>query len=717
MRIILQFYDNDELKIIDDIEKVPRLLYNRDAAIPYNYYGHEFEEFKDPLYVDKLKKRISQIESLFPLFDIYSRNTYLVDRDNIYYFVINKHYRRIDRKLYKTLVRNIEKYSKEQYFYFQDILENLKKGIQFIRNYDFDELKKTYIKIIKSLNIPENKLKEEFYVLTSCIRHSFLPYILTSNPYYTKSELENLGKNMKLEIEDVDDICTKVRKNDVKSWLIMEHQNYIDNNENKYLIEYYSFYGAYYINEYLRGISHECSQLYVNKNLELQIKNLNNLIIKAPKLDRKYIIYRFLKDDNHLKDLKEGETYTSNSFMSCTRNPFYEAKDHVFGYILLKIEVPEGIRGVCLFMETYSLFKQEQEIIIAPNSRFTVTKIERGEGKTLYYHTNKKYKEMIEKIYELKYEGTDEFKININYPMSSKSKLVDFTKLNLSIDEFTKIYLNELYYLSTKFNQSIYKFKCCWYDSTGSYKKYFFLNTNKSLYMYNQSNNGKLNLLIELDEIMSVNYYHKYSENNMTMFSDSKLIPFLIDIAKCFNIHEIYIHPNYKSCKDLLIKYGSKDKDIFKFASDITNYNVDIFEYLKFGRKRFGNIKEIEHNINYKYFDKLETIEPMSILSKEDKDLICRIYRKIFKNTKRKDNLKEFYLFMLENYYYEVHILEKKINKKYNKDIFSDIYYKLDVYQYLYNRNKIKEIPTKPIYKKNLLDKKTNNNNIMRDRS
>jgi hypothetical protein len=614
MRIILQFLDTNELKVIDDIENVPKILYNREAVIPYDFFGHEFEEFKDPNYINKLKIRISQIESVIPLFDIYSRNTYLVDRKNIYYYVVKKNYRRIDRKLYTTLVRNIEKYSNQQYFYFQDILDNLIKGIKFIRNYDFDELKKTYINIIKSLNIPENKLKQEFYIITSCIRHSFLPYILTSNPYYTKLELLNLGKNMELEIEDIDDICIKVRKNDVKSWLIMGHQEYIDNNENKFLIEYYSFFGAYYMNQYLRGISQECSKLYQNKELELQITNLYKLINNSPKLDRKYIIYRFLKDDDHIKHLKEGDTYINNSFMSCTRNPFYEAKDHVFGYILLKIEIPEGLSGVCLFMETYSLFQQEQEIIIAPNTEFTLKKIETGKNKTLYYHTNKKYQEIIEKIYEFKYDGKmDDLKFNVNYPKPSKTKLIDFSKLNLTINDFIKEYLNELYYFRTKFNDGIFKFKCCWYDSTGSYKKYFYFNTPKSLYIYNQTDNGKINLLIELDEIMSVNYYHKYSENNMTRFPDNKLIPFLVEIAKCFDIHEIYIHPNYKSCKDLLIKYSSTDFDIFKYASDITNYNVDIFEYLKFNRKRFNDIKEMDKNINYEYFDKLKDIKPMTI--------------------------------------------------------------------------------------------------------
>jgi hypothetical protein len=72
---------------------------------------------------------------------------------------------------------------------------------------------------------------------------------------------------------------------------------------------------------------------------------------------------------------------------------------------------------------------------------------------------------------------------------------------------------------------------------------------------------------------------------------------------------------------------------------------------------------------------------------------------------------------MLENYYYEVNILEDKINKFFKKNIFIDLYYKLDVYKYLYNRKQIDKIPTKKKYIKNLLEDKTNKQLIMRDRS
>lgn len=670
MKYILQLSETDELKIVEK-EEVPKLLYSLKARIPYDYLGYEYDELRDPQYVDKLKKCISQIESEFPLFDIYSRNTYLIDRKNIYYYVVKKHYRRIDRKLYATLVRNIEKYSKQEYFYFSDILENLKKTVKFIRNYDHDELKKTYNKIIHSLNISEKKLENEFYILTSCIRHSFLPYILTSEPYYTKLELENLGLNMKLELTE-DDLCKQVRKNDVKSWLILKHQEHIEKSGNKFLVEYYSFYGAYYMNDYLRNKE---IRLYKNPSLEKYITEFWKLINTSPKLDRKYTIYRFIKNDDHLLKYQEGDIYINNSYMSCTRDPFYEAKDHVFGYILLKINLPEGIPGVCLFIETYSLFQKEQEIVMPPKSKFRITKIEKR-TKTLYYHINKKYQEMIEKIYELNYEGRDDIKIDISYPKIEKKDSLNFNKLsNLTISEFVKKYSNEFNLL---YNDVIYKFKYCWYDSTDAYKNYFFFKKKKGFYIYNQSRTGQINILIEIGEEMSVNYYHKYSENNITIFSDDILIDIISQIAKSFNIKTIYIHPNYKSCKDLLLKYGATEHDIFKYAADLTSYCVDIYEYLKYKKKRFHNLKNIEYLIDYKKFDKLEKINPMKVLKEEDRDNILKLYRKFEKKTKY-NNLKEFYLFMLENYFYEIRLLQKKFYRLKIGDIFDKLYYKLTI--------------------------------------
>jgi hypothetical protein len=707
MRFILQFHNNDELKVVEK-DNVPITLYLLKASVPYKFNRwdvvDQFDEFNNPNYITKLKKEISKIESCFPLFDIHTRNTYLVKRKNVYDYVVNRDYRRIDKKLYTTLVRNIRKYSDEDYFYFPDILKKLKKGIVFIDNYDHVQLKETYKKIIRSLDIPETQLKKEFYIITTCISHSFLPYIVTSKPYYTKTQLEKLGLNMKLELNEVDntdEVCKIVRKNDVKSWMILKHQKHIEKMNGKFLLEFYSMFGAYFMNEYLRGNNTSGTTTsgikYKNIQLEKQIKGLWKIINSSPKLDRKYVIYRFLHNDDHLKHLKKGDTYTSNSFMSCTRNPFYEAKEHVFGYNLIKINLPEGEKGVLLFMETYSLFKNEQEIIMAPLSKFKVDEIQlqtAGSHKILYHHTNKKYQDKIEKIYEFTYMGSsDAIKIDVDYKKPSEPPLVNFMKFHTEPKEFAKTHLNEIKKFKTVISNKEYVFNCQWYDSTESYNDYFHITTKKGLYIYNQNDDGKITLLIEIGKIISVNYYHKFSENE-DVLSEGDLLLFVSELAHCFKIGKVHVHPNYKSCKHCL-QYSVTKEDVFKYSADITSYSVDLYDYLKYGKKRFDKVEEVDNKFKYKSFDGLGDLDVNTIINKQDHDNVHKIYRKEFIpiSKPKTHNIKSFYVFMMENYFYDIKLLEDKIvNRSKLGDVFKDNYYILNPSLYLYNRKLVNKL-------------------------
>ena len=63
------------------------------------------------------------------------------------------------------------------------------------------------------------------------------------------------------------------------------------------------------------------------------------LINNAPPFDKDYILYRFIRDDEFLSQIKIGSTYIEKGFMSTTRDPFYKQNEYVFGFILLKIKL------------------------------------------------------------------------------------------------------------------------------------------------------------------------------------------------------------------------------------------------------------------------------------------------------------------------------------------------------------------------------------------
>ena len=73
--------------------------------------------------------------------------------------------------------------------------------------------------------------------------------------------------------------------------------------------------------------------------LEKNIKAMYDLIRSAPKFDKDYILYRFIKDDPHLINLSVGDTINTKSFLSTTRDPFYRSEEYKFGFIILKIKM------------------------------------------------------------------------------------------------------------------------------------------------------------------------------------------------------------------------------------------------------------------------------------------------------------------------------------------------------------------------------------------
>ncbi|MBT5491055.1 hypothetical protein HOK00_01735 [bacterium] len=101
--------------------------------------------------------------------------------------------------------------------------------------------------------------------------------------------------------------------------------------------------------------------------------------------------------------------------------------------------------------------------------------------------------------------------------------------------------------------------------------------------------------------------------------------------------------------------------------------------------------------LNLKKLDKLNQISPLEILSKTDKNELYNIYTDVYKNsnTKENDNLRDFYLFIIENFFYYVKHLEQKMDILYNNrtNPFTRRYYIFETYTYLYYNNIIQFLP------------------------
>jgi len=579
--------------------------------------------------------------------------------------------------------------------------------LEFLSSFDIDILQTTYVWIFYYYS---NEVGKN---ITTCIRPSFLPHLKHINPYYTRSELINLALNMELikstdkyyDQEDIMDLCELIKVNDINSKTIMEHQIHIIDNNKIGIIQYYSLQGSFFMNQYMRNMAP-----YEHKNelLETNIKSMWELINSAPEFDKSYILYRFIQDDSYLRNLKLGDIFIDPSFISTTRDPFYQAETYKFGFILIKIKIPGGKKGVGLCIETYSHFPEEQEIILPP---LTKLKLEKKDENTPYYHTDTMFASKVATRYEFTYIGKEEIRF-IDRPLLEKNNyIVDFLTaepLNAltvyeKIKKFSNTYVNELYQFRTRIGEKDYDLIVEWYDSSSVYKPFYATITNNGFSIYTIQNNY-ISFFIELGEdnnqtYMYVNYYFRYaSTNHNKEIKDTDFIDFLSRMAYYFGIKNIILYAEYSSCDLGKELFNHHDIEIYRGG----NYCMDFYNYLKDKTKRFQqkkiniNSTEIKPEFSYYELDRLRNVDPLKILYKYDKDDLFQIYEKSYKTFFKDDkyNLADFYVWMVENQCVNLKFLVDKTFRLFNtNNPFDNDYYILDAIAYLYNRELISEYP------------------------
>jgi hypothetical protein len=673
----------DKLELVDENQVLDKLYYQL-AILPTQSEIEEYnKKHKTNFELEKIKEKIASIVSDLPLFDIVSQNIYLIPAEHIFTFVKDFHYRIPTQKIYNFLVNAFEKAKSNK------LKHKLEKNINFLKNYNFDQLFLTYLKVIYSNS---NQIGKD---ITDCRRISFLPYLtnIDSSPYYSRSEMINLALNLNLikpdmtiyQNQELNNLCLDIIKNDISNEVLIKHQFYIQKNNAQHIIYYYTFYGSQFYNKYLRNTSNISDEYMVN-NINL----LYSLIKKAPEFETDVYVYRFISSDDYLQHVQVNGLFKEESFISTTRNPFYKPDEHMFGYILLKIKLPKKVSGIGLCVETYSLFPNEQEIILSPGVLKLISISGNDDNSFTYYHTDINAQKLIHKKYEFEYIEP----LNNLPKLESKSNNLSIYQLPndfvlINSDPYEKIIefyrsvpiINEMHY----FELDKYVFQVFYFNKTVAYKKYYFtLNNNPDnqeiLFLVLQDpKSQEINLIIEISDIISVNYLHRFT--GAKTLKDEELIKIVEKISKIFTIRNVVIHPvftryskifeiepeNYNVLKKLDEYYD--EEIILKFSSDLIMYNQDVFTYMNKGIERFQN-SDIMNKMDFSSLDRLKRLSPELVLKISDPDELYRIYKK-----NKFTNIINMLLYLQEHLFYLVPLFIKKITGAIKKNPFLYGYY------------------------------------------
>ncbi len=619
----------------------------------------------------KDKISLSLYSEYIPMYDIFSDNIYPINSMKLYYRLVTCHYRFITDEVKQWIINKKDKLDDND-----DNMEKIKhynNMLSIIDNYDLETLEKTSYETLYRYS-PDFGLS-----ISICKRNSFHPYSFHLNPYYTKTELIKLGMNNKLidkltPANLVDkklhyDICKLVSKNDIGYDTILNHMDIIIKNKCISWINFYSMTGSYLFNKILRD------KLPINQYLYDGLNCIINTINKA-ELPNDYYFYRFVWDDEYLKNLKIGDIFIDKGFTSTTRDPFYSPGIKMdFGLVLIKINIPKNIKGIGLLIENFSLFPKEEEFLIKPYSKL---KLKYKDEKANYYHTLEKFEKLIKKKYEFDLVGFSNGDLsNLNIIPDHQIPSIDINNINIDSNDrigLFKIFLENCdNFGQFRYNDDIYIAQ--WFDSTGSYS-HMYKNKTKDGFIINKYINGYPVLSIEMGDEIYVNYqrticyYDEYIDDYNDAFNDT-----IAHFARIFRYKNIKILFNYKNFSEFTNNY-KEDKEYLYTKL----YCDTIYKHYKDIKSQVSKYYKFEYG-----FWKLDNIGkqkvPIDIINKVSKDI---------------DNIiwKDFYILIVEKYFHLYNRLEQWMNDNF-EDVFNKNYYTFNIIPYLNNKGySIEDIPT-----------------------
>ena len=228
-----------------------------------------------------------------------------------------------------------------------------------------------------------------------------------------------------------------------------------------------------------------------------------------------------------------------------------------------------------------------------------------------------------------------------------------------------------------------------------------------------QNDEGHVLLIIELRDVISVNYLHRYIGSTPLPFTDDEFIKFLSSMAHYFNISQVLIHDEHESYKTIASQLLSKTKNVINdsnpdnhaislYSGDFKYYNLNLIGHIENKSKKYHDIPGTSHNLKNHHFKRFKSTLAKDVFEYVEKSELYNILLK----TKKEFTLLDFYMHIHNNYFYLISELNNLITI-YDKDIFSNIenspwtnsYTLLNSEQYLFEK---KIIPTIKTFKSNI---------------
>jgi hypothetical protein len=660
-----------------DVHALLLELYSGGISLPTKKWLCDHGKSKDSAdkTVETTCKVLSNYQIWIPLYDVYSDEIYLIHRDNVFRRVHYDHYRLPTQQLLDSLTSEHSK------------MERMRL---FMSYYDQDTLSRTYEHVIYTYS-PE--VGKELIV---CMRPSFTHCLRHIRPWYTRSEVINLALNMGIikpdttyyTIEKLRELCDKVRENDISASTLLAHRQLILDSDAIHVVQYYTFNGAFFMNQYLRNLEGSPN----NPVLENCIMRMWNLINSAPELDKEYTLYRFV-DTDYLRHLKEGDIFSDPGFMSATRDPFYKNEQYKFGFILMKIRIPPR-RGSCLSLEPWSHFAKEQEMVLPPYAKLRLLKRDRNAP---YFNIDALFTEQVTTRYEFELVGVSQPKIpavtteytppDIINLLGERSK-GDQLSVADRVNQFHDKSLDKIGQFRAKIGKETFVIMTEWHNSTISYKE-FYAHMNRrgfSMYGFLESNPERILFFIEVvTELheLHVNYYFKWSDDShlFDTVSEDDFLLFLSKLSYVFAIQRVLIYGRYRFCHTL--------------GGDCTagSYRADIYNYLKTLTKRFASAEFIESQFSYVQLDNWHKTPVSLILKVSDRD---QFYQQVQLGNIL--TVADLYIDTVERHCSQIGVLEAKIERIYTGvnsgyNPLSQVFWVLEPYKLLHGRKIIASVP------------------------
>ena len=548
-------------------------------------------------YIFKVKYLISHDDNKLPLYDITNKMFFYVKSYNIFYMIKELSFRPLNKELEVFLNKNEEFKST--------------KLLEIMKNYNYRVLEKLLLKFIyyetKDIGANVTYHKNPAHVKFMNIR----PFLKKSSIINTALNIGIIKvKDLPLSSQKLEEIYSKIKHVFFTNNEIMSHIDHIDKHKLSSLINFYTMYGSYFLNSYLR----QPDIISYDENLEKIINKMTSAIITSPELDTDKIIFRFVYSDEFLDQINIGDVYIDNSFMSTTRKPSSSAENQEFGQVLLKIHLPKKTKGVCLSIESDSVFRREKEILLAPGSKLKLISVDKDVD---FYIFDKYINRNIKKKYEFKYVGHDT-NTALNIAKHPKKDIPDVNLLKDEIighdlDEKIKYFWNMYCKDTRSFNLvlpdgSKKMFYCNFYNSVDFYQKFFYYKIENGFYIFSfdQSDTNRMDCFFEIGDNMIVNFPTRF----LTMAENDKTIMYSSLICNGFGIGKIKIFPQYIPINQL-----SSAKSVFKERITLSRllYNLcnNIKDEYKISNKvkveEFMNSEVKSHKVHYniqKYTEK-----------------------------------------------------------------------------------------------------------------